>query len=178
MAVSAEPISSDALAMEGRLHEAALPAMNIAIGGEQTVAQEELHTEMPAPAAEEAVVRDEDVLHEVGVGRQKERGANDVDAGEIAVVAGDLVHEAEPVGIQAKEELAWVAATGAGGATRRLCGQRLDGGSHGQFGAKSKQGRPFAGYGLAKLSCAERWGAARASAGTGCRPPDGRMRGT
>jgi hypothetical protein len=99
--------------MERGLHESALSPMCVSVGGEKPVAEEELHAQMSTSASEKAIVRDENILHEIGVRRQEERCAYDVDAGEIAIVARDLAHEPEPVGIQSKDELAREAAAGA-----------------------------------------------------------------
>ena len=97
--------------------------MYIAVGGEKAIAEQELHAQVPSAASEEAVVRHEDVLHEIRVGREEERRAHDVDSGEVAIVAGDPAHEAEAVGVEPKEELARIAAARAGGAPRRWCGR-------------------------------------------------------
>ena len=89
--------------MERGLHEAALTLVRFAIDGEEAVAQKELHAQVPAPASEEPIVGDQHVFHEIGVRGQKERGAHDVDARQIAVLACHLVHEPEAVRVEAFE---------------------------------------------------------------------------
>ena len=96
-------IGSDALAVEGGLDEPPLPPVELTVGGEQPLAEERLGPLEPQSLLEGMLLRDQHLLHVVGVAHQVGVGQADPQAHDVAVFTRHPRHEGQRVSAQLEE---------------------------------------------------------------------------
>src|SRR5262245_52900292 len=90
-------VAGDAVALERRLHEAALAQPEVVLAGQETVAQQEAVHAQGVVLAKVRVVAEQHFLDEVGMTDEVEATWAQADQDDIAVLAGRLQEEGEHV---------------------------------------------------------------------------------
>ncbi len=107
-------IERDPLLVEGGLDQPALPPMKLAFASEQPFAQEILgQLETPA-LVKSAVLRDQQVLDQIGMVEEVNPAVSQADQGDVTVVAGHPLEQAERVAAESEQELTGEASGGTG----------------------------------------------------------------